>query len=142
MEVGYSDMCRASSVRVPRVRVKSTLLSDLAEIRLGTSSFTAPGWDGPFYSKGTKPADRLAIYAEHFDAVEIDSTFYATPSVQTVEGWTAKVPADFLFSVKVPQTITHDRVLVGCDAEFRQFVDTMALLGPKLGPMVSAISIL
>jgi uncharacterized protein YecE (DUF72 family) len=87
----------------------------LAEIRLGTSSFTAAGWDGTFYPRGLKSADRLAFYAEHFDTVEIDSTFYACPSSQTVNGWQSKTPEGFLFSVKVPQIITHERVLVGCD---------------------------
>jgi uncharacterized protein YecE (DUF72 family) len=44
----------------------------LAEIRLGTSSFTAAGWEGSFYPKGMKSAERLSFYAEHFDTVEID----------------------------------------------------------------------
>ena len=108
----------------------------LAEIRLGTSSFTAAGWDGSFYPRGMKSADRLTFYAEHFDTVEIDSTFYACPSPQTVNGWQSKTPEGFIFSVKVPQIITHEKVLVGCDPEFEQFVDTMGWLGEKLGPMV------
>lgn len=112
------------------------MVNSLAEIRLGTSSFTAPGWDRTFYPKRTKPADRLAIYAQNFDTVEIDSTFYATPTAQTVEEWAAKTPSNFLFSVKVPQVITHDKVVAHCDAEFKHFVDTMGLLGQKLGPMV------
>jgi uncharacterized protein YecE (DUF72 family) len=62
-------------------------VDNLAEIRLGTSSFTAAGWEGSFYPKGIKSADRLSFYAEHFDTVEIDSTFYACPSPRTVEGW-------------------------------------------------------
>src|SRR6202008_558531 len=40
------------------------------------------------------------------------------------------------FSLKVPQTITHDKVLVDCDAELREFLETMDILGPKLGPIV------
>jgi uncharacterized protein YecE (DUF72 family) len=108
----------------------------LAEIRLGTSAFTAAGWEGSFYPRGLKPADRLTFYAEHFDTVEVDSTFYACPSPQTVNSWASKTPEEFLFSVKVPQVITHEKVLVECDAELEQFVDTMGILGEKLGPMV------
>jgi uncharacterized protein YecE (DUF72 family) len=67
----------------------------LAEIRLGTSSFTAAEWGGSFYPKGTKSADRLTFYAEPFDTVEIDSTFYACPSPRTVEGWALKTPEEF-----------------------------------------------
>ncbi len=48
-------------------------------ILLGTSSFTAKGWEGSFYPKGTRSADYLSFYAEHFDTVEVDSTFYACP---------------------------------------------------------------
>jgi uncharacterized protein YecE (DUF72 family) len=106
------------------------------EIRLGTSSFTAAGWKGSFYPKGIKAAHRLSFYAEHFDTLEIDSTFYACPSPRTVGGWKSKTPEGFIFSVKVPQIITHEKVLVGCDVEFKRFVETMSILGGKLGPMV------
>jgi uncharacterized protein YecE (DUF72 family) len=111
-------------------------MSKLAAVHLGTSSFTAAGWEGTFYPRGIKSTDRLAFYAEQFDAVEIDSTFYACPSPRTVEGWAAKTPEDFIFSVKIPQTITHEKVLVDCSAELKQFVETMGILGGKLGPMV------
>jgi uncharacterized protein YecE (DUF72 family) len=105
-------------------------------ILLGTSSFTAAGWEGSFYPKGMCSADYLAFYAEHFHTVEVDSTFYACPSARTVSNWAARTPEGFIFSVKVPQTITHEKVLLDCDAEFAEFVETMTLLGPKLGPMV------
>jgi uncharacterized protein YecE (DUF72 family) len=55
-----------------------------AEIHLGTSAFTAAGWEGPFYPAGMKPADYLTYYATKFDSVEVDSTFYRTPSASTV----------------------------------------------------------
>jgi uncharacterized protein YecE (DUF72 family) len=105
-------------------------------ILLGTSSFTASGWNGSFYPRGMKPSDYLGFYAERFHTVEVDSTFYACPTARTVENWNARTPDGFVFSVKVPQTITHDKVLVGCDAELEEFLQTMAILGPKLGPMV------
>jgi hypothetical protein len=61
-------------------------------ILLGTSSFTATGWQGSFYPKGLRPADYLNYYAQHFDTVEIDSAFYATPNVNVVRSWNAKTP--------------------------------------------------
>jgi uncharacterized protein YecE (DUF72 family) len=70
-------------------------------ILLGTSSFTATGWQGSFYPKGLRPADYLSYYAQHFDTVEIDSTFYATPNVSVVRSWNAKTPEGFLFAAKV-----------------------------------------
>ena len=83
-----------------------------------------------------KPSEYLAFYAERFQTVEVDSTFYACPTARTVENWNARTPEGFVFSVKVPQTITHDKVLVDCDAEFAEFMETMDILGPKLGPIV------
>jgi len=53
---------------------------------IGTSAFTAAGWEGTFYPEGTKPADFLRHYAQHFNSVEVDSTFYRTPSKTTVQG--------------------------------------------------------
>ena len=107
-----------------------------SQILLGTSSFTATGWQGSFYPKGLRPADYLSYYAQHFDAVEIDSTFYATPNVSVVRSWNAKTPEGFLFAAKVPQEITHKRVLKDCDEEFKVFLTTMATLGEKLGPLL------
>jgi uncharacterized protein YecE (DUF72 family) len=107
-----------------------------APIHLGTSSFTATGWNGSFYPSGMQSRDYLGFYSEHFDSVEVDSTFYACPSEATVRGWAAKTPDNFIFSAKAPQTITHEKVLVDCNAELKQFLDTMAILGNKLGPIV------
>ncbi|HKW89282.1 MAG TPA: DUF72 domain-containing protein [Candidatus Acidoferrales bacterium] len=106
------------------------------EIHLGTSAFTAAGWPGKFYPEGMKPADYLSYYATKFDTVEVDSTFYRTPSLAVARGWYAKTPKGFLFAVKVPQEITHKRILVDCDAEFKRFLSTMDCLGEKLGPVL------
>jgi uncharacterized protein YecE (DUF72 family) len=108
----------------------------LPGILLGTSAFTANGWQGTFYPKGMRSTDYLAYYAEHFQTVEIDSTFYGCPSPRTVSNWAARTPQDFIFSVKIPQAITHDKALMDCDSEFNEFVKTMDILGRKLGPMV------
>jgi uncharacterized protein YecE (DUF72 family) len=103
---------------------------------LGTSAFTARGWDDAFYPKDMKSADYLSYYATKFRTVEIDSTYYGTPSRSTVISWRDKTPADFIFAAKVPQSITHDKMLVDSDAEFEDFLNTMSLLGDKLGPLV------
>ncbi len=108
----------------------------LPEILLGTSAFTADGWQGSFYPPGMKSRDFLSYYATQFATVEVDSTFYGCPSVSTVSKWAARTPEDFIFSVKVPQIITHEKALVDCDVEFEEFVKTMEILRPKLGPMV------
>lgn len=83
-----------------------------------------------------KLRDFLSFYAEHFDTAEIDSTFYGIPSANAVTNWALKTPKEFIFSVKVPQIITHEKVLTHCDAEFEQFLHAMDILGEKLGPIV------
>lgn len=105
-------------------------------ILLGTSAFTADGWQGSFYPPGMKSRDFLSYYTTQFATVEVDSTFYGCPSATTVNNWSARTPEDFIFSVKIPQAVTHDKALVDCDSEFEEFVRTMDILGPKLGPMV------
>jgi uncharacterized protein YecE (DUF72 family) len=67
---------------------------------LGTSSFTASGWNGSFYPRDIKPSDYLGFYAERFHTVEVDSTFAACPTARTVENWNARTPDGFVFSVK------------------------------------------
>ncbi len=103
---------------------------------LGTSAFTAAGWQGSFYPPGMRPQEFLTHYATKFRTVEVDSTFYGTPSESTVIAWNEKTPSDFVFAAKVPQVITHEKVLVDCDAEFDEFIGRMKLLGKKLGPLV------
>ena len=69
-------------------------------------------------------------------SVEVDSTFYRTPSKSTVQGWADKTPEGFVFAAKIPQVITHEKVLVDCDTEFQQFMEVMDILGEKLGPLL------
>jgi uncharacterized protein YecE (DUF72 family) len=106
------------------------------QIFVGTSAFTANGWEGAFYPRGMKPAEYLRHYATRFRTVEVDSTFYGTPQPSRVRNWYERTPADFVFAAKVPQIITHEKVLFDCDAEFGEFVQTMGLLGEKLGPLL------
>jgi uncharacterized protein YecE (DUF72 family) len=106
------------------------------QIRLGTSSFTVDGWNGAFYPKGMKSAEYLSYYSSRFDTVEVDSTFYRCPAIEAVKNWKLKTPPGFVFSLKIPRTITHEKVLVDCDEEFETFVCTVDVLDEKLGPMV------
>jgi uncharacterized protein YecE (DUF72 family) len=108
----------------------------MAEIRVGASAFTADGWEGTFYPKGLPAREQLSYYATQFDAVELDNTFYRTPALSTVKGWYAKTPPGFLFAAKVPQVITHEKVLVDCEGDLKHFLETMEALGEKLGPLL------
>jgi uncharacterized protein YecE (DUF72 family) len=108
----------------------------MAEIRIGTSAFTAGGWVGSFYPEGMQPRDFLSYYATKFSTVELDNTFYGTPSTSTVEGWNLKTPPGFVFAAKIPQVITHEKMLVDCEEDLKHFLKTMEVLGDKLGPLL------
>jgi uncharacterized protein YecE (DUF72 family) len=75
----------------------------------------------------------LARYAKVLPAVEINSTFYRPHRASTFERWAASVPRAFRFSVKIPQTISHDQRLAGSSALLKTFLADLAPLGPRLG---------
>jgi uncharacterized protein YecE (DUF72 family) len=105
-------------------------------LRLGTSSWSCKDWAGRFYPDGASPRDYIRHYAQRLNTVEIDSTFYGTPAKTTVERWRDQTPESFVFSVKAPQVITHEKCLDDCDRELGVFLDTMEILGPRLGPIL------
>ena len=109
----------------------------MGRIRLGTQGWNYDGWAGPFYPDGTRNQDALGVYGRAFDTVEVDSTFYATPSATTVRSWAQRVPHDFLFSLKLPREITHDQRLRNATAALEQFADRARELGPKLGVVLA-----
>jgi uncharacterized protein YecE (DUF72 family) len=129
------DMAQLGAAPTPAAAVLRPYEND-DNLYLGTSSFTADGWQGCFYPKGMKPAEYLSHYARTFRCVEIDSSFYGTPAAGTVNSWYAKTPSDFIFAAKVPKVVTHDKVLQDCNAEFSEFVDHMSALQEKRGPFL------
>src|SRR4051794_30950940 len=91
---------------------------------VGGAQWTHPALPQP--SRG-----KLRSYASWCNAVESNTTFYATPSRATVETWAAQTPPDFRFVVKLPQVITHERRLTNVDAELRNFLTAIEPLGPR-----------
>jgi uncharacterized protein YecE (DUF72 family) len=88
-----------------------------SNLRIGTSGWNYPSgkgtWNGVFYppSRGRpKGFDELAFYAEHFDTVEVNSTFYGQPRPEVSRGWAQRTPPGFEFSVKLYQKFTHPRM--------------------------------
>src|SRR2546428_7493622 len=84
----------------------------MGDVRIGTSGWNYPSgkgtWNGVFYPKPRpKGFDELAFYAEHFDTVEVNSTFYGQPRVEVTRAWAERTPRGFEFSVKLYQKFTH-----------------------------------
>jgi uncharacterized protein YecE (DUF72 family) len=108
----------------------------LAAIRIGTSGWSYDHWVGPFYPPGTAAGDRLAHYACRFDSVEINNTFYRLPSPETFEAWRAAVPESFVFACKASRYITHMKKLKDAPDATRRFLEAIASLGERLGPVL------
>ncbi|MCI0345148.1 MAG: DUF72 domain-containing protein, partial [Chloroflexi bacterium] len=67
---------------------------------VGTSGFSYPDWAPRFFPPGTRPADRLAVYASRLPAVELNATFRRRPTVSAIRGWIRATPPEFRFAVK------------------------------------------
>ena len=111
-------------------------MSDHKHIHIGTSGWSYDHWKGPFYPDKIKGQDMLSTYAEHFQTVEINNTFYRLPSKETLKKWKDTVPDKFLFSVKANQYITHRKKLNDPAESIENFFDRIKILDEKLGPIL------
>ena len=105
-------------------------------IFLGTCGWSYKEWEGVFYQKKSSES-KLRAYSRVFKTAEIDSTFYRNPSKSTVMGWLKYSPSDFVFTAKLPKTITHENMLglkKEVKADLEVFLDLMRplQLGGKL----------
>src|SRR2546423_10317245 len=87
----------------------------MSNLRVGTSGWNYPSgkgtWNGVFYPKPRpKGFDELAFYAQHFDTVEVNTTFYGQPRAEVTRGWSERTPAGFDFSLKLYQKFTHPKM--------------------------------
>ena len=132
--------------------------SSTGRVRIGTSGWSYPTgkgtWNGIFYPppgrrpRGSGKFDELRFYAEHFDTVEVNSTFYRIPAPATAASWAKRTPANFEFSLKLFQKFTHPEMFhkaTGADPldlgqkdvdEFRAAIDPLASAG-KLGALLA-----
>ncbi len=107
-----------------------------ATVRIGTQGWSYPDWVGVFYPPGSKQEDFLPFYAEVFDTVELDTTFYHPPKPTLVRSWARHTPAWFRFATKVPQRITHEARLSKMSEHLQEFVRALEPLGERLGPLL------
>jgi uncharacterized protein YecE (DUF72 family) len=84
-----------------------------------------------FYPKGTK--DELAYYSLQFNSIELNATFYNSPSAQQVEVWRNKTPENFKFFPKIPQSVSHRKRLLNLKDEVSEFLDAVSHFENKLG---------
>ena len=108
----------------------------MARLFVGTSGFAYREWKPEFYPADLKQADFLRYYATRFPSVEINNTFYKTPSEQLLQKWTSETPDDFALTLKAPQRITHIARLRDVDEILSVFLGTARTLGSRLGAIL------
>lgn len=108
----------------------------MAEARVGTSGWTYANWRGLFYPPNLRQGEWLAYYAQNFDTVEVNASFYRLPGESLVRGWIAKTPDRFRFAVKAWRAITHYRRLEQCEDLVASFFARTPLFGDRLGPVL------
>lgn len=99
---------------------------------VGTSGWSYAHWTGVVYPPGLPAGQRLARYAQTFTTVEVNATFYRTPSEKTVDVWREVTPAGFVFAVKGTRLVTHIRRLRDVSDAAAAFLDRISRLGGKL----------
>ncbi len=106
------------------------------QFHLGCARWSNKEWVGKYYPKGTKEKDFLTEYAKQFNCIELNATYYGTPSLAQITAWKQKAGSDdFLFLPKLPQAITHTAKLRHTEALVDEFVYSMAGLGAHAGPV-------
>lgn len=105
-------------------------------LRIGTSGYQYDDWCGRFYPKSLPKSAWFAHYAEHFDAVELNATFYRLPETATFERWRKAAPKGFCYALKFSRYGTHIKRLKDPADTVAHFVERARLLGPTLGPIL------
>lgn len=106
-------------------------------IRIGCSGWNYDHWrNGVFYPPRLAARDWLAFYAERFDTVEVNATFYRLPRADAVARWTDAVPPGFVFSVKVSRYVTHVMRLRDAREHLDLLLERIRPLARNLGPLL------
>lgn len=91
------------------------------KIHIGCSSFYNSYWKKIFYPEDIPASKWFEYYCTQFDTYEMNGTFYKFPTLKTMENWYLKTPESFLFTVKAPKEITHNKKFIGCETLIKDF---------------------
>jgi uncharacterized protein YecE (DUF72 family) len=108
------------------------------KVHIGCSGWAYPHWRERLYPKGLPQRLWLSHYAERYDTVEVNNTFYRLPSPSAVEGWVEQSPPGFVFSVKASRYLTHIKRLKDPPVYIERFYEPLEALttSDKLGPIL------
>jgi uncharacterized protein YecE (DUF72 family) len=110
--------------------------TSLAQIRIGCSGWVYPHWRGRFYPEKLAAKNWFAFYAEHFDTVEINNSFYRLPKAETFDAWRAQAPDGFCYAVKANRFLTQAKKLKDCEEPLERMMTPFRHLQPALGPIL------
>lgn len=102
---------------------------------LGCPSWSDAAWRGRFYPADAQAAENLELYAQVFNAVEGNTTFYAWPAPGTVERWARIMPQEFRFTAKFPREVSHGADLPGQLETAWNFIRSLRPLGERVAPL-------
>lgn len=122
----------AASTAARRLRSRA----QAATIRIGTSGWIYKHWRERFYPKDLPPSQWFAWYAEHFETVEINNTFYRLPSERAFDAWREQAPRGFVYAVKASRFLTHMKKLKDPEEPIERILGRARRLGPTLGPVL------
>lgn len=110
----------------------------MGRLHVGCSGWNYRDWRGPVYPVGVPSRRWLEVYAERFDTVEVNATFYRLQRRDTFARWAAQVPESFVFAVKGSRYLTHMKRLVDIDQGLQRFFDPLQPLreAGRLGPVL------
>jgi uncharacterized protein YecE (DUF72 family) len=108
----------------------------VSKVYIGAQGWNYEDWVGGFYPRGTRTSEFLDLYVKALDTVEIDSSFYAIPSESSIQSWVNRAPEGFIYSLKLPQQITHQQRLQNSGEVLEQFCQRIRGLGEKLGSVL------
>jgi uncharacterized protein YecE (DUF72 family) len=109
---------------------------DMERIRIGCSGWNYRHWRERFYPRDLPVRRWFAFYAEHFDTVEINNSFYRLPSAETFDKWRDQAPPGFRYAVKANRFLTQAKKLKDCEEPLERMMAPVRRLGPTLGPIL------
>ncbi|MFP3852905.1 MAG: DUF72 domain-containing protein, partial [Anaerolineales bacterium] len=105
-------------------------------VHIGTSGWVYDHWQGPFYPEDLPQEDWFGHFADTFDTVEINNTFYQLPEESQFQAWREQAPGDFTYAVKANRYITHMKKLNDPAESVANFIDRVRILERHLGPIL------
>lgn len=139
MKFGKVKTSEISDLALPPIPVHTEnflakqLKASPTKLFIGATQWSQKQWLGNWMPAGLKADAYLKHYANMFNAVELNATFYRTPDVPTVEEWCSQVPDEFRFCPKWPQAISHYRRFKNCEKQSDAFIESANAFGDKLG---------